>query len=127
MDHKKLKVWQYLQENDSYNERIYKIYALIDPGDMTIFYIGCTISPLHIRMSQHIYDISNGGKTKMIKKILNENSFPVIRILYKIQDKTKARIAEKYITHFLMHNKLKVDLKNMHGSNNISEKINLAR
>lgn len=127
MDHKESDGWKFLKNNEFYNERIYKIYALIEPSTNTIFYIGCTIAPLHIRMSQHILDFTNPGKTKILTNLIQNGSFPGVRILYKISDKTKAKIAEKYLTHFLKHNKLKIDLKNMHAIKNISENINLAR
>ena len=118
-----------LRGNGFYNKRIHKVYSIADPMTGIVFYIGCTVRPLHIRFREHFRE--TGGHYKkaiLIREILESGRSPRIKVLYYIKSKTNARIAEKYITNYISkYGHLEHDLSNVIGINNVSEKINLAR
>jgi len=120
--------WEMIKSDKKMMSRLFKLYGLIDPRNDELYYIGCTGSPMATRMSQHIA-LCDGSdeKNKRIEELLNANIFPKVHVFYYFVSKEKARIAEKYITHFLANNKLKVNLSNKNGVINCSENINMLR
>lgn len=65
--------------------RTVKIYALIDPTDNQIRYVGKTIYNLSTRLSQHIRDKNNKTyKFKWINSLLNKNAKPKIVLIEEV-------------------------------------------
>ena len=59
----------------------YKIYALKDPNDLTIRYIGVTTQRLSQRLSNHVYYSKKRGCTHVhnwILNLINQGKYPVI-------------------------------------------------
>jgi len=119
-----------LKNNDSMNQRINKIYGLIDPRDNTLFYIGCTIVRMHIRLSAHFNENTHMRTVKkdILYDIVLNGYFPKVEIFYRIEDKYTARIIEKFITNFTIQNKYNSKLVNSIGSSkNITTKVNIKK
>ena len=61
-----------------------KIYALIDPRNEIVRYIGWTSKPLKRRLTDHISDSNRGHnnhRCKWIRKMLSQNVVPVIKTI----------------------------------------------
>jgi hypothetical protein len=119
-----------LKNNKECNERINKIYGLIDPRDNRLFYIGCSVVPMYKRLSQHMIEAQTIHKKKreILHEIIEGGLFPIIHIFYKINDRYTARIIEKHITNFVITNNFNTDLVNFAGStSNITTNVNLKK
>lgn len=122
LPHKKLK------RNKKFNQRVHKIYGLIDPRSNTIFYIGCTSIPMHERLYQHFVDSGTfTPKYKVLKSLLINDIYPEVKVFYFIDDKYTARIIEKYITNFLATNNYNIDLCNKVGMGYVTTNVNLIK
>lgn len=91
----------------------YKIYLLIDPIDMSIFYIGCTKQEIFKRIYNHTTDhtcfrLNRTDKNRKINELLDSNIEPIVEVLYFIEDKKIARIVEKYLIHFCSNTKYSI-------------------
>ena len=121
----------YLKGINAFNKRIHKIYSITDPRDAIVFYIGCTIRPIHLRMYEHLMSLhcfNYVGKTKRFRELIESGRYPIIDVLYEVKDKTSARIAEKYITNYMNnYGHIHHELSNVSGRDNVTERINLAR
>ena len=121
----------YLKGIKSFNKRVHKIYSITDPRDWTVFYIGCTVRPIHLRMYEHLMSLhcfNYIGRTKRFRELIESGKYPTIDVLYEVKDKTSARIAEKYITHYVNnYGHINHDLTNVVGRDNVTERVNLAR
>lgn len=93
-----------LKRFPSFNSSNYKIYGLFDPIDNSLFYIGCTKSPMHVRVSSHINDLSYWGhgraKGKHVSEMIQGDRFPIVVVFYSLKDKNEARMIEKYLINF---------------------------
>lgn len=76
-----------------------KIYALIDPDDKKIRYIGQTYRNLEIRLREHVYDCirrpRSSHKVNWINKLISENKLPIIKLLDSVERENLAD-KEKY-------------------------------
>jgi hypothetical protein len=104
---------------------LYKIYGIVNPLNNELFYIGCTKEPVYIRIYSHIreYACSPGDKPskhEIIQNLISQNIKPIVLLMYSIEDKILARNIEKYLIHFSINNKHKVNLSNRINSKNIN-------
>jgi hypothetical protein len=77
------------------------IYALTDPNDNAIRYIGKSKNP-RSRYAQHIAESrkrQNTQKKQWIKRLIDAGQKPGLTILFKTQNDTAARIAESRACH----------------------------
>lgn len=107
-----------LKEIEAFNSRsFYKIYTLIDPVTMQIFYIGCTKEEIYKRVYLHSTENTVNKKEKIsknerLKNLLDNHIEPIVKVLYFIEDKKIARIVEKYLINFCSNNKYEINLLN---------------
>ena len=121
-DHKKYKD---IVENEKYNSRKHKIYIISDPENGNIFYVGCTVDMLYKRMIAHITgQPTQSGREKhaVLHSILDKGQFPNVEVIYYFEDKTKARIAEKFIINFVFHYGSRCNLLNVINTVTVTEK-----
>ncbi len=64
---------------------IVRIYQLINPINNSIFYVGKTIGSLRTRLTAHLGDNINIGKTSIIKEIVSAGLKPKIEEIEKIE------------------------------------------
>ena len=57
------------------------IYALTDPRDNTVRYIGKTKNNLNKRLREHIHESSNTYKSNWIRSLINKGLKPSIQII----------------------------------------------
>lgn len=83
------------------NDRHWTVYALIDPRDSSVRYVGVTTSSLHRRLTQHISDVRrlSGRKTDWLKELLGAGIKPSIKPL-ETGDGISWIAAEK---HWILH------------------------
>jgi hypothetical protein len=77
------------------------IYALCDPNDHTVRYIGKSASPTS-RYKQHILESlerQNTQKKQWIKKLHDAGQRPDLLILFRTPDEPAARLAESRACH----------------------------
>jgi len=73
------------------------IYALIDPLDRKIRYIGNTRNP-EARYKQHLKEVEKRCKTekqKWIRSLLDNKLKPLMRIMHIVEDEAQARLIEE--------------------------------
>ena len=67
-----------------------KIYVLKDPITNEVRYIGQTKHSLKSRMNTHIYDSIkyryNAPKCNWVRKLLNNNLFPIIEVIEEVEN-----------------------------------------
>lgn len=64
-------------------KRPINIYALVNPTNNSVFYVGATSSPLVVRLSAHCSEITGNNKSKIISEIIKFGSKPKIVMLEK--------------------------------------------
>ena len=73
-----------------------RFYALIDPRDGAIRYVGRTVSALNIRLNSHIRTSvkgkSNSPKAQWIRELVSVGLSPVIRLLEEVDVENGAEI-----------------------------------
>jgi hypothetical protein len=120
-DHKfRLKELSYLHYSREYNNEDYKVYAMINPIDNSMFYIGCTKQPMYVRINQHYTEVGYGDKDRMIEKLALNGMVPIIDVLYTFKDKHNARLVEVHLINFVLKNKRELRLTNSVHRFNIS-------
>ncbi len=85
-------------------EEVTVIYALVDPRDGAVFYIGLTNDP-YVRFKQHmLMNDGNDFKRAMIQEILHEHRLPWMLTLEVVGDFSDPRRRELYwIERYLDH------------------------
>lgn len=98
-----------------------ELYALLDPDNNTIRYIGYTINP-EKRLKSHIYNCTtyrerNCHRCHWISKLKNNNKYPIYKTLFVV-DKDKVKNLEiQLISHYKQFSKL---VNNTKGGDGIS-------
>lgn len=83
--------------------RTYTVYALIDPRDNSVRYVGITERPINKRLAGHLLG-NDGNKTKIawISELDRLGISPIIRPLEQIKGRKETLEREQYwIQHFL--------------------------
>lgn len=62
-------------------KRPINVYALVNPLNNKIFYVGATSSPENVRLSAHCSEIGNNAKGEIICSILDAGERPILMIL----------------------------------------------
>lgn len=89
----------------------YVIYALINPLDNNIFYIGST-NDVNNRYQSHLKCKVNKEKNNQINYLINNKIIPGIIVLEGFEDKKLARLVEKsYIKFYKKLNKNLTNIK----------------
>jgi len=120
----KIDEYKRIKKDSNYNNRLSKIYAIVDPLSNNIFYIGCSKRPLHIRYMEHINGHmcqSGRDKQRTIDNMVNEGREPLIEVLYSFKDDVNAKLIEKFIINFTSLYSFRCNLKNTINTNLISE------
>jgi len=89
---------------------IYSVYALIDPRDDSIHYIGQSRQP-EFRLSQHIQR-SYGSTYAWIQELLQQGLQPILKIVESLEDERQAEVRENYWIRF--YTEQKAPLLNKH-------------
>lgn len=66
---------------------LWMIYALLDPRDSTVRYVGVTNRPLNVRLSGHMSSPASRGVKAWIRELVGLSSRPGIRLLSAPRDK----------------------------------------
>lgn len=82
----------------------HNIYALVDPRNESVFYIGSTILPLRIRLSAHVSfnpctsgtDNHSNKRKALINDIIKCGKYPGINVLHECDTDEVDDIEEKY-------------------------------
>lgn len=91
------------------------IYALIDPADMQVKYVGQTVQKLNKRLSKHISDSKHKRGASAVKNwISNLDNRPIIRLLDEAEYGIEADMREKKWIDYYGFNNL---LNARHGGN----------
>lgn len=91
----------------------YTIYALIDPRDNRIRYVGCTYN-LTLRLSQHLQCHGlNPAKDAWIQELKKEHLVPIMRGLERVKAKTLAEATETENQWIKYYSQPSNDLLNM--------------
>jgi len=95
----------------STRNRKYRIYGLINPITNSVFYIGCTLQTLKVRLGGHIFESkANRGNPKMkhtvILELIDAGKEPIIKLVENIgsADTEVAHDREKYWIHEYFRN-----------------------
>lgn len=102
----------------------YKIYALVDPRNNKVCYIGCTYQNLNKRFLQHLNPIkTNQSKLAKLVRFLKNKSMK-LSIIEIDNCSTKEEMYEKEIFHISDYKKRGYELKNIQdgGQININDK-----
>ena len=78
----------------------YTVYAIVDPDNGKMVYIGCT-NNLQSRLKQHYNYSSNSKRWEYITKLKYEGKEPIIKELYVFSNIVTARIVERVIISFV--------------------------
>lgn len=81
----------------------YAIYALVDPRDNAIRYIGMSKQP-EFRLAQHTQR-RYGSAYDWIQELLQQNLRPILRIIEKIENEHAAEVREMYWIRFYAEQK----------------------
>lgn len=85
------------------DNRTYTVYALIDPRDNTVRYVGITERPINKRLAGHLLG-NDGNKTKIawISELAQIGISPIIRPLEQVKGRKETLEREQeWIQHFL--------------------------
>jgi hypothetical protein len=106
------KVYEFIKNNKKIKqENSYIIYALTDPTNNNIFYIGSTKN-LNNRYKQHLICGCNLEKSIIIKNLMKNNIMPDCIILEGFEDEKLSRLVEKSYIKF--YKKINKNLTNIH-------------
>ncbi len=85
---------------------MYSVYALIDPRDQAIRYIGMS-NNVQRRFLQHIRgytsNAANRSRDQWLASLKQDNTEPLVRVLETTDDFAQARLREKYWTEQYIH------------------------
>ena len=116
--------FKWVKNNKDFNNRLHKIYCMIDPRDDSLFYIGCTSNCIHYRYYTHCtLRETKGVKKQLIDDIINSGLMPQIKVLYSFEDKYTGRMVEKCLINFLSINNHTINLKNRIGTGLFTYKV----
>jgi hypothetical protein len=87
-----------------YNTCMIKIYALIDPRDNKVKYVGQTVQPLYNRLACHVdkarREKENTPKARWIREVLSSGHRPSIKLLEEVEDKEKRAAEDKWMRKY---------------------------
>jgi hypothetical protein len=87
-----------------YNTCMIKIYALIDPRDNKIRYVGQTVSPLYNRLACRVdrarREKEDTPKAIWIRDVLLSGNRPAIKLLEEVDDKNKRFAEDKWMKKY---------------------------
>lgn len=90
--------------NKCYNISMIKIYALIDPDNEAIMYIGQTVQPLYNRLACHVDKArrlkEKTPKSDWIRGVLAKGKRPKIKLLEIVDDEKKRETENKWIEFY---------------------------
>ncbi len=93
----------------------YNIYALIDPRNNNVFYIGATRQALHTRLQGHLFKLSGKSKNNSLSDQRKETIFSILKSkkqviikLLEVTDSNSVRMLEEsyYYKYFNLGHKL---------------------
>ena len=98
---------------------MYTIYALIDPRDNAVRYIGITERLVHQRLQEHLTNVDgNLKKSAWISELRQLGMSPVVRSLEQVEDRAEALKCE---SHWIQHyHKLETPLTNIQGNPSVT-------
>jgi len=106
------KVYELVEDDEKIKqENSYVIYALTNPIDNNIFYIGSTKN-INNRYKQHLKCLCNLEKAIIIKNLMKNNIMPNCIILEGFEDEKLSRLVEKSYIKF--YKKINEKLTNIH-------------
>ena len=78
----------------------YTVYAIIDPDNGKMVYVGCT-GNLQSRLKQHYDYSSNTKRWEYMTRLKHEGKEPIIKELYVFNNIITARVVERVIISFV--------------------------
>lgn len=109
-----------------YNLRQYKVYGMINPVSLKLFYIGCSRVRMIDRVIIHFKQMpsfKDRRKDDIVDALFNLKMMPMIVIYSVHEDKEKAMAVEKGLICAMSHIDYDIDLTNRNASKSLAGDI----